>query len=197
MAYINCAAGIVDNIAKDCKNPIVGGYTGRGILIDLSDNPTIVRDAQNPRIVNSITIKSGKKVSVIDNVFTQQPFNGSNTQSNADDGMIKNRKTFTFQVPRRGAQASKEIVEPSYQNPMGYLVILEKKDRVGDGSYEILGLEEGLQANADGIVRNEYENGGCVMVTMSCNENAFENVLFNVSYEQTFNDFEALMASAW
>ena len=40
MAYTSCAADIADNIAQDCASPIVPGYTGRGILINLSDAPT-------------------------------------------------------------------------------------------------------------------------------------------------------------
>lgn len=194
MAYQSCVASIADNIAKDCAQPLAGGYTGRGVLIDLADAPTLTRNANNPRIIEGITLASGKKLAVIDNAFSPTPLTGSNSQSNTDDGMMKHRKTLVLTIPKRGGKASKEIVEPTYQSPLGYLAVLEKKDRNGDGSFEVVGAEQGLVANADGIVRNEYENGGCTMVTMSCNEVNFENVLFSTDYETTLAAFEALLA---
>ena len=197
LAYASCAATMADNIAKDCAAPLAGGYTGRGVLIDLADAPTITRDGSNPRIITAITLGVGKSLAVIDNAFTPQPLNGSNSQSNTDDGMLKHRKTLVLTIPKRGAAASKEIVEPTYQSPLGYLAVLEKKDRNGDGSFEVVGAEQGLVANADGIVRNEYENGGCTIVTMSTNEVNFENVLFATDYETTLAAFEALLAKGY
>ena len=197
MAYTSCVASIADNITKDCAKPLAGGYTGRGVLIDLADAPTLTRDGSNPRIITAITLGAGKSLAVIDNAFSPTPLTGSNTQSNTDDGMMKHRKTVVLTIPKRGGQASKEIVEPTYQSPLGYLAVLEKKDRNGDGSFEVIGAEQGLVANADGIVRNEYENGGCTMVTMSTNEVNFENVLFATDYETTLAAFEALLAKAY
>lgn len=197
LAYASCAATMADNIAKDCAAPLAGGYTGRGVLIDLADAPTLTRDGSNPRIITAITLGVGKSLAVIDNAFTPQPLNGSNSQSNTDDGMLKHRKTLVLTIPKRGAAASKEIVEPTYQSPLGYLAVLEKKDRNGDGSFEVVGAEQGLVANGDGIVRNEYENGGCTIVTMSTNEVNFENVLFATDYETTLAAFEALLAKGY
>ena len=197
LAYASCAATMADNITKDCAAPLAGGYTGRGVLIDLADAPTLTRDGSNPRIITAITLGVGKSLAVIDNAFTPQPLNGSNSQSNTDDGMMKHRKTVVLTIPKRGAAASKEIVEPTYQSPLGYLAVLEKKDRNGDGSFEVVGAEQGLVANADGIVRNEYENGGCTIVTMSTNEVNFENVLFATDYETTLAAFEALLAKGY
>lgn len=197
MAYTSCAATMADNIAKDCSKPIAGGYTGRGVLIDLADAPTLTRDGTNPRIITAITLGVGVKVAVIDNAFSPNPLTGSNTQSNTDDGMMKHRKTVVLTIPKRGGKASKEIVEPTYQSPLGYLAVLEKKDRNGDGSFEIIGAEQGLVANADGIVRDEYTNGGCTMVTMSTNEVNFENVFYATDYATTLAAFEALLANGY
>lgn len=197
MAYTSCASYIADNIARDCSKPLSGGYTGRGVLIDLSKNPTITQSGTNPRIITAISLGTGIKCAVVDNTFGPQPFTGTNIQSNTDDGTLKYRKTVTIQIPLRGAEASKEIVEPLSQNPQGYLLILEKKDRNGDGSFEVVGFEQGLQANADGITRNEYENGGCTVATMSCNETWYETVLFDTDYATTLTAFNALVASAF
>jgi len=197
MAYTSCAASLAANIAKDCAKPIVGGYTGRGVLIDIADLSAVTQDGSNPRIITAITLGTGKKLSVVDNAFSQQPFNGSGSQSNTDDGMMKHRKTLVLTIPKRGAKASKEIVEPTYQSPLGYIAVLEKKDRNGDGSFEVVGFEQGLQANADGIVRNEYENGGCTIVTMSTNEVNYEYSFFDTDYATTLVAFETLLTKAY
>ena len=197
MAYASCASTLAGNLAKDCDKPLVPGYTGRGVLIDLSGNPTIAQDASNPRTLTAVTLGTGVKCAVIDNSFGGQPLNGTSIQSNTDDGMMKFLKTLTAMVPRRGADASKDIVEPTFQSPLGYLAVLEKRDRSGDGSFEVLGSEQGLKATADGIVRNEYENGGATMVTMTCNETNFENVLFDTDYATSLTAFETLITKSY
>lgn len=197
-AYVSCAQAIADNIAPDCTNPLVGEYTGRGVLIDIADaTPSLTRDGSNPRIISGISLGSAKKLCVIDNVFRSTPFDGSTTQSNEDDGQASFLKTFSFQIPKRGAESSKEVVEPLLNSPLGFIAVLEKKDRRGDGSFEVVGAERGLFANADGISRNENENGGNVVVTMSTKERWFEQVFYVTDYATTKTAFEALIALAF
>lgn len=196
MAYSSCAGSLAANIAKNCAHPMAGGYTGRGLLIPLSNTLTFAVDATNPRIITGITMAVGDKLAVIDNVWPSA-FTDSVTQSNGDSGRPKYAKTFSFRIPLRGAGTSKDIVEPLMDSPLGYIAVLEKKDRVGDGSYEIVGYGQGLTVNADGITRNENENDGDIVVTMSCNEQFFEVTLFDTDYATTKAAFETLMASAF
>ena len=195
MAYSSCAGSLAANIAKDCAHPMAGGYTGRGLLIPLTNTLTFAVDASNPRIITGISMGAGEKLAVIDNVWPSA-FNESNTQSNADGGRPKYAKTFAFRIPLRGAGTSKNIVEPLMESPLGYIAVLEKKDRVGDGSYEIIGYGQGLTVNPDGIMRNENENDGDIVVTMSCNEQYFEVTLFDTDYATTKAAFETLMANS-
>lgn len=196
LAYASCAGSLAANIAKDCAHPMAGGYTGRGLLIPLTNSLTFAVDATNPRIITGITMGVGEKLAVIDNVWPSA-FNESNTQSNADNGRFVYGKTFAFRIPLRGAGTSKNIVEPLADAPLGYLAVLEKKDRVGDGSYEIVGYGQGLTVNPDGIMRNENENGGDIVVTMSCEEQFFEVTLFDTDYATTKAAFETLMANSF
>lgn len=196
MAYASCAGSLAANIAKDCSKPMAGGYTGRGLLIPLSNTLTYAINANNPRIITSITMGASDKLAVIDNVWPSA-FDGSNTQSNADSGRTLYGKTFAFRIPLRGAGTSKDIVEPLVESPLGYLAVLEKKDRRGDGSFEIVGYCQGLQVNADGVVRNENENGGDIVVTMSCQEQYFEVTMFDTDYNTTKAAFETMMLSAF
>lgn len=195
MAYTPCAAVLAANIAKNCANPIVGGYTGRAILIP-AEKVVFTTSGTNPRIVTAITLSdlAKDKVCVVDNVWPNG-FDGSQTASNGDDGRVVYEKTFGFRIPLRGGGNSKDVVEPLMDNPLGYVAIIEKKDRVGDGSYEVVGKFQALHANADGITRNEHENGGDVSVVMSCKEQYFEVAFFDTDYATTKTAFEALIST--
>lgn len=196
MAYTSCAGTLAANIAKDCTKPMTGGYTGRGVLIPLTNTLTFAVNATNPRILTSISMAAADKLAVIDNVWPSA-FDGSVTQSNADSGRMLYGKTFTFRIPLRGGGVSKDIVEPLAEAPLGYLAVLEKRDRGGDGSYEVVGYCQGLRVNADGVTRNENENGGDIVVTMSCEEQYFEVAMFDTDYETTKSSFETLMTKAF
>ena len=87
MAYSSCAGSLAANIAKDCAHSMAGGYTGRGLLIPLTNTLTFAVDGTNPRIITGITMGVGEKLAVIDNVWPSA-FNESNTQSNADNGRL-------------------------------------------------------------------------------------------------------------
>lgn len=194
MPYTSCAADVAANIAKNCAKPIVGGYTGRALLFPVDQNPTIVVNAENPRILTSISPSASHKCIAVDNVFAE-PFSGSQTASGADSGYMQFTKTFSFRVPLRGAGNSKDIIEPLANNALGFIAVIEKKDKVGDGSYEVVGYLDGLKANADGITRDEAANGGNVVVTMSCVENWFEVSMFDTDYATTKSAFDTLLTT--
>jgi hypothetical protein len=46
-------------------------------------------------------------------------------------------------------------------------------------------------------MRNENENGGDIVVTMSCQEQYFETTFFDTDYATTKAAFEALMAQSF
>ena len=189
----NCIEQIAGSITPNCAKPLTGGYTGRGVLIPFNAITALVQDSDNPRIVTSITAST---VVEVDNSAVTSAFTGSNKASNAESGRKQVTKTYAFRIPLRGAENSKEIVEPLLMSPLGFVAILEKKDKVGDGSYEVIGLQAGLRTNDDGLTQNEYENGGDTMVTMSCVEDWWEVSLFDTDYTTTLGIFEGLLENA-
>lgn len=193
MANNSCVGEIARSIKPDCVNPIVTGYTGRAIILPYSE-PTlaVARDAINNRIVTAL---NSDKVIAVENAVTA-PFTGSNTASNGDSGKIEFTKQVMFRIPLRGAAVSKEIVEPLATSTQGYLVVVEKKDKVGDGSFEVIGLQSACQVTADGITRNDTENGGEIMVTMATTESYFECVFLDETYAKTLPKFNELYESA-
>jgi len=198
MAYSPCVSDVAKNIVKNCSKPIVGGYTGRGVLVPLDKAPTFTVNALNPRTIVRIEMSgnSGEtdKFIAIDNVFTD-PFAGTNKASNGDSGSIKHTKTFTFRIPQRGSDVSRDIVEALIASPLGFVAVLEKKDRVGNGSFEVIGYQDALKVTADGVTQDETANDGATTVTMSCSEHYFEVVLFDTCYASTLTAFETMLAN--
>lgn len=177
MAYQSCITEVAQNVAVSCASPIVGGYTGRAVLIPYSISPVLTQDAQNPRIISAITIGASDHVVMVDNVM-QSPFDGSSNQSTAENGRPAFTKTFAFRVPQRGAEMSKDLIEPLLNSAQGYLAVIEKQDKSGHGSFEVVGALQPLKCTGDGMARTESENGGDVTVTMTCTEAWFEAELF-------------------
>ena len=199
MAYVSCAAKLAANIAQDCEHPIVGGYTGSGILIPLSQvTPTIVQDAGNPRKITSSTIGESDKVVFVDNV-SATPFGGSTTAGNADSGYPEFTKTMAIRIPMRGAMVSRDVVEPMFDDPMGFLGIFPKRDKVADGSFEVVGFLNPLRGDITSLTRDENANGGAWELNLTCTESWAEVTLVGVdgTYSSALAIYEQLKSKAF
>lgn len=194
MAYSACTAALAANIAPNCDTPLVGGLTGRAVGIPLSPAPTMTRSTQNSRVISDITLADGEKTFAIVN-FGEQPFNGSASSSSADSGSIKHTKTFEFDVPKRGADVSKNIIDPLVRLPRGFMVIAERIDTNGDASYIVLGAEQGLRVNADGVTSSEYERDGATHIVASCQQSNYEYSFFDTDLATTQAKFETLLST--
>lgn len=193
----NCVSTIAGNIGLDCEHPIEGGYTGRGVIIPLESNPVLTRDAKNPRIITGITLASGAKVCAVDNAGSA-PFDGSSTTGNNDAGFPKFTKAMALRILARGAEASKDVIEPLVKSGRGFIGIFEKVDQVGDGSFEVIGAQSPLKCvDPATFTRSETANGGAWSGTMQCSEHWAELVLFDTDYETSLAAFEALLAKGF
>lgn len=199
MANVSCAAKLAANIAIDCERPIVGGYTGEGILIPFSSvTPEIVQDAANPRKIVSITIGASDKVVLVDNV-SSQPFGGSTTAGNADSGYPEFTKTMAVKVPMRGAKVSRDVIEPLFDDPQGFLGIFPKRDRVGDGGFEVIGFLNPLRGDISSLSRDESANGGAWGLNLVSTESWAEVDLVGAdgTYASALENYEQLKAKAF
>ena len=193
----NCVSSIAGNIGLDCEHPIEGGYTGRGVLIPMESNPVLTRDAENPRIIKSITLAENAKVGAVDNAGAA-PFDGSSTTGNNDAGFPKFTKAMALRILARGAKASKDVIEPLVKSGRGFIGIFEKVDQVGDGSFEVIGAQSPLKcADPATFTRSETANGGAWSGTLQCSEHWAELVLFDTDYETSLAAFEALLAKGF
>lgn len=197
MAYVSCAAKIAASIQQDCNKPLVGGYTGRAVIMSATDfeRAEVVRSATNPREILSIVLPPDGSVMAytIDNVFAA-PFTGSTTAGNNENGRNGYLKTLSVRVPMRGADVSKDVIEPLVKDPNGFVVIAEKRDKVGDGSYEVIGYQNALRGDIAGVTRDESANGGDWIVPLTTVEKWAEVTLVGSAetYESAKKEFEGL-----
>ena len=194
----SCVGNIAGNIGLNCASPIEGGYTGRAILIPMEAVPVPTVDANNPRIVTAIAIASGSKVVKVDNEGIS-PFDGSQTVGNNDAGYVRFTKTAVVRLPERGADFAKDVIEPLVKSGRGFIGIFEKVDRVGDGSFEIIGLQSPMKVvDPSAVTRTESTTaGGSWQVTLQSTEIYAESVLFDTDYATSLAKFEALLAQSF
>lgn len=200
---INCLNEIAQSIEFNCMSPIVGGYTGRGVLIPWQDVKNVSQDDDNPREVLGITLVETPSICGIDNTAMSTPLEGSSTTGSADAGFTMFTKVVSGRILTRGAKNSAELVEPLAKSTQGFLAILEKQDKVGDGSYEVVGLKAPLKvADPSTIVRKENENGGSIAFSLQAVEPWFEVAFVpspeseETAYQAANKAFEALLAKA-
>ena len=192
-----CVSDIAGSIKLDCASPIEGGYTGRGVLIPMEAVPVLTKDANNPRIITAVALASGAKVVEVDNV-SAVPFDGSSTTGNNDAGFVKFVKAIALRMPQRGADFAAKVLEPLVKSGRGFIGIFEKVDRVGDGSFEMIGVQSPLKVtDPSTVTRTETANGGAWSATMQSSEVYAESVLFDTDYATTLAKFEALLALAF
>ena len=194
----SCIGNIAGNIGLKCESPIEGGYTGRGILIPMEAVPVLTKDALNPRIIKTIAIAEAAKVVAVDNEGSA-PFDGSATTGNNEAGYTKFTKTVIVRMPERGAAFAANVVEPLVKSGRGFIGIFEKVDRVGDGSFEVIGAQSPLKVmDPSTVTRTEAAaGGGAWQATLQSSEVYAESVLFDTDYATTLAKFEELLAKAF
>lgn len=193
----NCVSTIAGNIGLSCDNPLEGGFEGEGILIPLEANPVLTRNAQNPRIIEAIAIDEDANVCLVDNMGAA-PFDGSSTTGNNDAGYVKFAKVIALRVLARGAATSRDVVEPLVKSGRGFIGIFPKTDRVGDGSFEVIGALSPLKCtDPSTVTRSETANGGAWSVQLQCQETWAELDWFKTDYATTRALYEALKEQAF
>lgn len=195
---VSCVGQIAASIGTNCVSPLVGGYTGRAVLVPIS---AIGEGA------NQITVASDRDGSVqfgispdtpvlvgVDNAMILTPFDGSQTAGNGDDGFAKFVKTFAFRIPERGAVVSSKVIEPLLRGGR-FIAILEKEQKVGDGGFEVVGFERSLRVvDPSTVIRQETANGGAWSASMQCSENKAEYVLTADDIAPSELDYETVKA---
>lgn len=189
--FTPCLGVISANIDEDCDSPRVIGYEDTAIILNRSDIDwtAVIYNASNKRIVESIQLLTGKNPFVIYNPrLADASFNGTQTQLNADTRHYT--KTLQFYYKGIGGEAAANVVEPLAKGE--YIVILQRKDHSGHGSFQIFGFQNGIYATE----QVQDETTGYWLMTMAIDEPFAETELFKVDYVSSKAIFDALLAQA-
>jgi hypothetical protein len=190
-AFTPCLGVISANIDEDCDNPRVIGYEDTAIIMNRSDIDwtALTYNASNKRIVEDIVLLTGKKPFVIYNPrLADASFNGTQTALNADTRHYT--KTLQFYYKGIGGEAAANVVEPLAKGE--YVVILQRKDHSGHGSFPIFGLQNGIYATA----QVQDETTGYWLMTMAIDEPYAETEFFKTDYAGSKGVFDGLVAQA-
>lgn len=188
--FTPCLGVVTANLDTDCDNPRVNGYEEVALLFNRSDIDwaAVTTDASNPRIVKSIAPLTGKKPYVIYNPrVNPAPFNGTNATFEQDANQYT--KTVQFYYEGIGGAASLNVVEPLKAG--SYVVLLQRKDHRGDGSFQLIGFQAGVTATA----QVQDEETGYWLMTMTGKESFAEVSFFDTDYATTKAAFDALLAT--
>lgn len=189
MPFVACNGSITGNIDQDCSNPRISGYEDFALIFNRADIDwsAVTVDANNPRIITAIAMATGKTPYAIYNPKTNPArFDGTNTTYSQDDDRYT--KTLQFYFEGIGGDAAADIVEPLKSGD--YIVILQRKDHRGDGSFQVLGYQSGLVATA----QVQDETTGRWTITMESSEPSAEISFFVTDYATTKAAFDVLKA---
>lgn len=190
-AFTPCLGVISANIDEDCDNPRIIGYEDTAIIVNRSDIDwaSVAYDASNKRIISSFGLLTGKQPFVIYNPrLADASFNGTQTALNADTRHYT--KTLQFYYKGIGGVAAASVVEPLAKGE--YVVILQRKDHSGHGSFQVFGWQNGIYATE----QVQDETTGYWLMTMAIDEPFAETEWFKTDYATTKVDFDALAARA-
>lgn len=190
-----CTIELAKGIALDCEHALVKGFTGRALYIPYGVNPTFTFLGANPRVVTAITLGTGIKARGI-YMPTTDPFNGSAIASNADNGRVMFTKNLAILIPLHGSDNAKDVVEPLMKSMEGGVVVVERKDKRGYGSYVMYGLYDPMKADPASFAQNETDNGGSASLTLTCTEDFEECNFFDTDYATTKAAFDSLFSDA-
>ncbi|MBQ5551081.1 MAG: hypothetical protein IIT32_08465 [Bacteroidales bacterium] len=163
-----CVQAITRDIAEDCENRIHSGIQHMAIIINKDDILGVAFDPANRRHVTGLTLKTGARAYMLDNV-RNNPFTGTNTQLQVGDFRNTYTRTVAFFVPLDGWETSKDILDPIANGK--YVVIMQNewlhtnsKGEI-DNEYQIYGLDKGCTVSS--MVQTKYENDDVWSIEMT------------------------------
>lgn len=188
---MNCSKLIAMNIGGENCASNVAGYRSKAVVLNFEDIVDVVRNTDNPHIVEEITLAEGKFGYYVEQRGAKR-FDGSN--GTMAQGTYENTITngVVFQVPF-DATTTNNFTQPLL-NGGEVVIILESKSKGVDGksAFEIYGLDQGLTMTAGERNVND-ERGKYISMTVSETTTSAGDFLFNESYAATKAMVESLV----
>jgi hypothetical protein len=181
-------------ISVDCENQSVAGLEPNGLIInrDDIDFSATTFDAQNPNIIKTLVLKSGKKgYDIIQQGAT--PFTG--VASNLNVGTYLN--TWTHDVPiailGNDPDIAANIIDKLSNGTFVVILRNVQKGTTGDAEYQVYGYAQGLRAS-EGVNEkySEDTDGGWLITLQEQRAPKSAMFFFNTDATTTATAYEAL-----
>lgn len=191
-----CESLIAKAIDFACDDLIVRGLESDGLIINRSDIDfaATVFDSQNPNIINTLVLKTGKKGYEV-NQLGNTPFTG--VQSTLEVGTYRN--TWTHAIPIVVLSNTPEVAHDIIDGLSNgtFVVILRNKFKGanGDAEYQVYGYTQGLVASEGTNDKySEDTDGGWIITLQETGARMSAMFLFNTDATTTAAAYEALKA---
>ena len=191
-----CESLIAKAIDFACDDLIVRGLESDGLIINRSDIDfaATVFDSQNPNIINTLVLKTGKKGYEV-NQLGNTPFTG--VQSTLEVGTYRN--TWTHAIPIVVLSNTPEVAHDIIDGLSNgtFVVILRNKFKgsTGDAEYQVYGYTQGLVASEGTNDKySEDTDGGWIITLQETGARMSAMFLFNTDATTTAAAYEALKA---
>lgn len=146
-----CSALISQDIQKSCDDPIVKGFKKIGVIINRED-VDFVNSVTAGNVISTLAIKTGKKGYLVE-MDTKNPFNGTNTEMQANDIMNTFTNNVGFVVLNNGPDVAENIIDQLKDGE--FVVVLQseynnehKAITPSDSVFRVYGWQRGLKASA-------------------------------------------------
>ena len=191
-----CESLIAKAIDFACDDLIVRGLESDGMIINRSDIDfaATVFDAQNPNIIKTLVLKTGKKGYEV-NQLGNTPFTG--VQSTLEVGTYRN--TWTHAIPIVVLSNTPDVAHNIIDGLSNgtFVVILRNKFKgsTGDAEYQVYGYTQGLVASEGTNDKySEDTDGGWIITLQETGARMSAMFLFNTDATTTAAAYEALKA---
>ena len=191
-----CESLIAKAIDFACDDLIVRGLESDGLIINRSDIDfaATVFDAQNPNIIKTLVLKTGKKGYEV-NQLGNTPFTG--VQSTLEVGTYRN--TWTHAIPIVVLSNTPDVAHNIIDGLSNgtFVIILRNKFKgsTGDAEYQVYGYTQGLVASEGTNDKySEDTDGGWIITLQETGARMSAMFLFNTDAETTAAAYESLKA---
>lgn len=198
MAAESCDYQLAADLAASCTVKPVKGIKSHGFIMNYNDIDfeATSRDENNPNIVKSLILKTGKKAYKM-YVPGKSPYTG--TKKSLSAGTYRNRfnKDVSIVILDNGPEVAHNIIDQLANGT--FVVVLENKFTGSDNknTFEIYGLEAGLTATAmDDDKYSDDTEGGWLATLQEENAPTSGIYLYSESIAATRTALESLVSGS-
>lgn len=162
-----CDKLIANDINIACDAMSIKGMEADGLIINRADIDfaSTVFNSQNPSIIETLVLKTGKKAYEVQQMG-QTPFTG--LVSNLNVGTYRN--TWTHDIPiavlANDPDVTENIIDPLSNGSFVLILKNKSKGTNGSGEYEVFGYYQGCVASAGTNERYSDDTEGGFLITL-------------------------------